>query len=264
MSDLSEIIIEDGITEINENTIENHKNITSVKIPDSVLVIADKAFANCINLKEIKLPAGIMHIGKAAFSNCISLESIEIPEGIKSIEESCFEGCESLESISLPETVTIIKDKAFAGCTGIKNLILPDNLTSCTSNAFPNCQKYLPVNKVYRYENEMMVNTYNKMLLFFNGKRKKVVTPKDVRGIAFRAFYGTEAELIRITDNITSISDEVFINAKNPVEIIIPDSVDYIEISAFDENTTILCPKGSYAEHWCRNGKFTQLEDKRI
>lgn len=246
----SEVIIEAGTKEIDENTIKNHRNVTSVKLPESLLVIGEGSFANCINLKSIIIPPGVTFIGRYAFANCISLESIEIPDGIKSIEECTFVGCESLESLILPETVTQIKNKAFEACTGIKNLVLPSNLTFCAADAFPNSKTYLPVNKSYKYDNGIMLNQNNNILLFYDGNAKNVSTPENVKGIANRAFYGTSVERVRITENVTSIGEEAFIKCKNPISIYIPESVDYIESSAFDKNCKIFCKKGSYSELW--------------
>lgn len=255
--------IPEGTTEISETTFQNHRLVRSVKIPDSILVIGERAFADCINLKEIKFPKELMAIGKEAFKNCIALEELEIPEGITTIEESTFEDCAGLESVILPESLTSIKDKAFANCTGIKNLVLPDNLTSCSSTAFPNSQKYLPINKVYKYDNGMMVNTSNEMLLFYNGKKKFVVTPDYVKGIAFRAFYGcTHLEQVRISEGTKSVSDEAFTNCGS-ARVIIPESVEYMENSAFDPSVKVFCRKGSYAEGWCRNNPdYQQLCDE--
>ncbi len=255
----TDFIIPEGTTQIDENTISDHRNLGSVKLPESLLVIGDGAFANCINLKNIIIPAGVVTIGRYAFANCISLESVEIPDGVKSIEECAFVGCETMESLILPETLTQIKNKAFEGCTGIKNLVIPSNLTECAANAFPNSKKYLPVNKSYKYENGVMVNESNNILLFYDGTAKCVATPENVRGIASRAFYGTSVERVRICENVRSIGGEAFVKCKNPISIYIPQSVDYIESSAFDENCKIFCKKGSYSELWCRETNMKQI-----
>lgn len=255
----TDVIIEEGTKEIDENTIKNHRNLTSVKLPESLLVIGDGSFANCINLKNIIIPAGVVSIGRYAFANCISLESIEIPDGVKTIEECAFVGCECLESLILPETVTQIKNKAFEACTGIKNLVLPSNLTSCAADAFPSSKTYLPVNKAYKYDNGIMINKSNNILLFYDGDAKNVATPEDVKGIARRAFYGTSVERVRITENVTSIGEEAFVKCKNPISIYIPESVDYIESSAFDKNCKIFCKKASYSELWAMQANFKRV-----
>lgn len=262
---LNDVEIPEGTIEITEDTFHNHRLVSSVKIPESVLVIRERAFADCVNLKSIELPADLMAIAKSAFLNCANLESINIPEGISTIEEGVFEDCAALESIVLPENVTAIKDRAFSRCTGIKNLVLPDNLISCSKTAFPNSRRYLPINKNYKYEDGMMINTYNNMLLFYDGEKKEVRTPEDVKGIAFRAFTGSNVTKVRVTEGVTSISDEAFVDCgENPI-VLLPESVDYIDNSAFDTRTKVYCHKGSYAEGWCRNNPdFNQLADETI
>ncbi len=250
------IIIPEGTKEINENTFENHRNITSVKIPDSVERIGEKAFANCVSLKSIDLPNSVISIGAEAFINCLLLESINIPEGITQIEEGTFEGCESLEFINLPESVTVIKEKAFSGCTGIKNLVIPSNLISCNANSFPYSEKFLTVNKAYKYEKGFMINQNNGTLLFFNGKRDIVAVPSDVKEIASHAFSEVPAKKIYLNESVTKISQEAFTGFKDTVEIFVTASVNDIEKGAFDKNCKVICPKGSYAEDWCKNNSF--------
>ena len=104
-----------------------------------------------------------------------------------------------------------------------------------------------------------MVNESNNILLFYDGTAKCVATPENVRGIASRAFYGTSVERVRICENVRSIGGEAFVKCKNPISIYIPQSVDYIESSAFDENCKIFCKKGSYSELWCRETNMKQI-----
>lgn len=262
---LNDIEIPEGTIEITETSFQNHRLVSSIKIPESVLVIRERAFVDCVNLKSIELPAGLMALANSAFYNCASLESVNIPDGISTIEESVFEGCTNLESIVLPENVIAIKNNAFAKCTGIKNLVLPDNLISCSKTAFPNSRKYLPINKNYTYSNGMMINTLNNMLLFYDGEQKEIRTPENVKGIAFRAFTDSNVTKVHVREGVTSISDEAFVNCGNNAIVFLPESVDFIENSAFDNKTKIYCHKGSYAEGWCRNNPdFNQLEDETI
>lgn len=262
---LSDVEISEGTTEITETTFRNHRLISSIKIPDSVLVIGERAFADCVNLKTIELPDSIMAIGKYAFANCINLESLSIPPNIKTIEEGVFEDCASLQSVSLSDSISAIKDRAFANCTGIKQLELPDNLISCAATSFPNSPKYLSINKNYKYENGMMINTANSMLLFYSGEKKDITVPAEVKGIAFRAFYDTHMQSVRIPEGVISISEEAFANCGEHVKVVLPESMEFIENSAFDSKVDILCKKGSYAENWCRhNPDYHQLLDEEF
>lgn len=262
---LIDVEIPEGTIELTETTFHNHRLVSSVKIPESVVIIGERAFADCVNLKEIKLPSGLREIRKGAFYNCATLEEINIPNEITTIEESAFEDCSSLQSIILDENIISIKEKAFAGCTGIKQLVLPDNLISCSATAFPNSKKYLPINKNYKYEDGMMINTSNEMLLFYSGDKQNVVVPAKVKGIAFRAFYNSNVKVVRLKEGVKSISDEAFVKSGEEVKVILPESIEYIETSAFDSNVKIYCKKGSYSEGWCRNNPdYSQLDDEEI
>ena len=111
---LVDVEIPEGIIEITENTIENHRNVRSVKIPESVLVIGDRAFADCVNLKEIKIPDTVKVIGKDAFCMCASLYEISIPDSVMEIKnhtedeqnyQGTFAGCISLTYVKLPNNI---------------------------------------------------------------------------------------------------------------------------------------------------------------
>ena len=262
---LIDVVIPEGTTEITGTTFHNHRMVSSIKIPESVLVIGENAFADCVNLKSVELPQNLMAIGKRAFYNCASLESVDIPSNITTIEEGTFEDCTGLQSIVLHENITSINEKAFANCTGIKNLVLPDNLISCAKSAFPNSEKYLPINKNYKYEDGMMFNTFNSMLLFYSGSKKNVATPEGIKGIGRRAFFGTDMESVRIREGVISIGEESFVNCGSDTKVIIPESVDFIENSAFGTSVKIFCKKASYSENWCRNNpNCVQLEDEEF
>ena len=49
---------------------ENKSDITDIVIPDGVEEIADSALAHCYHLKSVSLPLGLRIIGKCAFMKC--------------------------------------------------------------------------------------------------------------------------------------------------------------------------------------------------
>lgn len=193
------------------------------------------------------------------------LSDVKIPEGTTEITETTFRNHRLISSIKIPDSVLVIGERAFADCVNLKTLELPDNLISCAATAFPNSPKYLSINKNYKYENGMMINTANSMLLFYSGEKKDITVPAEVKGIAFRAFYGTHIQSVRIPEGVISISEEAFVNCGENVKVVLPESMEFIENSAFDSKVDILCKKGSYAENWCRhNPDYHQLLDEEF
>ena len=104
-----------GICEVNYFDYSENK-IEEIIIPDGVTEIERYAFVGCTNVKEIKLPETLETIGDSAFGNCTGLESIKIPSKVKTIGYHAFEYCSSLKMIILPESVESIEIDAFFKC----------------------------------------------------------------------------------------------------------------------------------------------------
>lgn len=76
----------------------NGKIVTDVIVPNAITRINDYVFYNCNSLKMIIIPDSIVYIGAKSFGNCTSLESIFIPSSVEKIvafenEEAPFFGC---------------------------------------------------------------------------------------------------------------------------------------------------------------------------
>ncbi len=118
-SSITKVVIEEGVTSIEDGAFEYCHSLLSIEIPASVTSIGSYAFFDCDSLVSIELPEGLTGIGDFAFYECFNLESIEIPEGVTSIGEGAFEYCTSLTSIELPDGLTSIGYYAFWGCTSL-------------------------------------------------------------------------------------------------------------------------------------------------
>ena len=94
----------------------SENKIEEIIIPDGVTEIESVAFAGCKNIKDIKLPETLESIGYMVFGNCTGLESIKIPSKVKTIGREAFEYCSNLKKIILPESVESIGTDAFSGC----------------------------------------------------------------------------------------------------------------------------------------------------
>lgn len=140
MSNLKEVIFEDGIKRIPDNICAYHSRITKVVIPSSVIEIGDCAFVGC-SIETIELPKKLTKIGMAAFGDCKKLNNIELPEELVEIEIGAFEECVELNNIELPKKLTKIGSEAFKGCVKLNNINLSENIVSIGSLAFYNCKE---------------------------------------------------------------------------------------------------------------------------
>ena len=90
--EINKIEIENGVTNIFENTFYDLGNVTDVSIADTVLNIGNSAFYNCSQLKEITLPSNLEGIGDSAFGNK-KKKKITVPNSVKSMGNSAFFEC---------------------------------------------------------------------------------------------------------------------------------------------------------------------------
>ena len=73
---VTELVIPDGITTINDYAFYRCSSLTSVVIPDSVTTIGDYAFYYCSSLTGVVIPDSVTTIGNSAFYYCSSLTDV--------------------------------------------------------------------------------------------------------------------------------------------------------------------------------------------
>lgn len=92
-----------------------HSKVTEVIIPNTVTRIEENAFAFATDLSDVTLPLDIKEIPDHCFMGT-SLVNIVLPEGIKDIGEGAFQDCAVLHTVMLPASLKFIDDFAFDGC----------------------------------------------------------------------------------------------------------------------------------------------------
>ena len=81
-------------------------NITKVIICDGITAIGERAFETMSNLAEIQLPRTLKNIKGYAFNGVSKLTSITIPEGCTSLQNNWISNCGGIQTIKLPTTIT--------------------------------------------------------------------------------------------------------------------------------------------------------------
>lgn len=97
-------------------------NLTEAILQDGITTVPEAMFSFCGDLKNITIPASVKSVQDDAFRRCLSLTSINIPE-VESIGNSAFLQCWNLRGdLILSNKVKEIKDFAFdhTGFSGIK------------------------------------------------------------------------------------------------------------------------------------------------
>lgn len=134
-----DVVIPDGVTEIDGSAFSECKGITSVTFPEGLTKIGASAFHYCEGIKNVAVPDSVTRLGYAAFMGCMGLESVTIGNGITELESQTFYRCTALKSVTIPDNVTIIYDEVFARCEGLTEAVIGSGVTSIGDKAFQDC-----------------------------------------------------------------------------------------------------------------------------
>lgn len=94
-SDITSIVIPEGVTMIRGWTFQHYTGLTSITFPDSLTFIGHGAFWECTGLTNIVIPDNNIHIQELAFADCIGLTYVVIPDSTY-IDYRAFGGIEGL------------------------------------------------------------------------------------------------------------------------------------------------------------------------
>lgn len=82
---ITEVIIEEGLTEIPEWAFDGCDSLERIVIPGSVKKIDFNAFTKCRHLKQVELSEGLIEIHNTAFRYCSDLEQLRIPASVVAV-----------------------------------------------------------------------------------------------------------------------------------------------------------------------------------
>lgn len=118
---ISNLVIEEGITTIGKYAFYKCSGLKRVTIPDSVTSIGYESFYDCQQLESVQLGNGLVSIGYGAFRYS-NLSSIEIPDSVTSVGETAFSSSNNLTSVSLGKGIKSIGYYAFYDCGNLEKV----------------------------------------------------------------------------------------------------------------------------------------------
>ena len=117
---VTDLVIPDSVTKINDYAFYGCSGIESVTVPDSVTSIGNDAFSGTAWYNN--QPDGLVYTGKVAYKmkgDCPS--DITIENGSIGIADEAFKDCTSLTTVNVPDSVTNIGENAFSGTAWLNN-----------------------------------------------------------------------------------------------------------------------------------------------
>ncbi len=157
-------------------------------------------------------------IGRSAFRSNAAIEQVVLPDGVLSIGEHAFYACENLKSIEMPDSVSSIGEGAFGKCYSLTTLTLPASLSVFDAISLHFCTAMTAVT----------VPEENTTFASVDG----VVLSKDLSELIY--YPPAKADTVyTVPDGVRAIMPGAFEDAATVEEIVLPDSLMYIEDGAF-------------------------------
>ena len=194
------------ITAVDNLAFSGCSLITSITLPDSIIAIGNNAFYGCSLLKSISIPDSVTSIGNYAFNSCSSLQSAKLPNNKVSLGFWIFRDCISLVSVDFGNKIDSIGCGMFQNCSSLEEIDIPNSVIQIQKAAFSGCSK---LKKIYIPDSVVEI-----------GERGNIYSG---------AFAGCSSmENIRLSNNLVSISADMFSRCINLKAISIPNSVTSI------------------------------------
>ncbi|MCQ2588483.1 MAG: leucine-rich repeat domain-containing protein [Treponema sp.] len=228
-TEITEMIIPEGIRKIAPRTFLGCSNLSKVILPKSLKIIGEMAFEGCESLKSIEIPYGVKVIEASAFKNCKNLYEINISQGIKTISNSCFENCEKLSQVNIPDSVISIEEYAFYGCKYLEQIKIPETVEEIGNHAFSCCSSLRNINL------PATLKIIESNVFYGCESIEMIQIPSTVKTIGESAFYGCSyLKDINFGNGLLEIGEHAFGLCSSLKSIVLPESLKLIKDFAFD------------------------------
>ncbi len=263
LTDLKEVEINEGITEIPSSFLKDCQTVESVSFPNSLDTIGESAFMNCKSLESINWGNGLQSIGAYAFFGAKALSGdLIIPDTVTNMEEEVFAECGNLDKVRLPDNLTYTPSKSYINSpnwfsrTSVKEINIPDAMlknppylladeitfnSDMTVKIFKAVQDSNWCNDKYlKGKTDKSMGGYKdyavveNTVLKYLGNDKNPVVPEGIKSIAGYAFAYLNIETVTLPKSLETVENSAFAWATLK-EVVIPENVKEVSEGAFRE-----------------------------
>lgn len=257
---LTSVTIPNSIITIGSYAFYNCSSLTAVTIPNSVVTIGSSAFSNCSSLNKTNYIGDLSSWCKIKFSSIIAnpiyyshnlyindqeITELVIPNDVDTISNYAFERCYALTSITIPNTVAHIEKYAFDCCSFVKKDFVNNSSLDAEEN------NYWGALVGDALVNGLIIS--GSTIVSCQKDLTEAIIPDYITSIGKNAFDGCLAlTKTNYTGDIagwcnieignyspTYYSHNLFINNQEVTELIIPNTVEVIQPSVFEQCSSI-------------------------
>lgn len=232
-ADVKSVIVEDGVSMIDNAAFKACENLESVTISDTVRTIGKNSFGRCSKLNHVVLPDGLRSIAKYAFEDCTSLTDITIPDSVTSIGMDAFNRTPWLTDNK--QELLIVGQGILLRYNGsAQNVTVPDNVIRIGHNAFKNCQSVTDITLPAGLKSIGLSAFYNCSHL------TKITVPENIKSLAKNTFNRClSLTSVTLPDGMKNIGESAFANCAKLTDMVLPDSTLSIGKAAFEDCTSL-------------------------
>ena len=243
---------------IGESAFEITPELKSIKFGNGLMTIGSNAFANCYNLESLEFPDSLVFIEKEAFAHCDKLKTVKFGKGLRWIDMRAFKGCDHIEELDFGDAPVSVSVDAFSGCSKLRKVTIGKNcryigrsfdgcygiIEVCNKSKFeividempedidvlPEKQSILKGRKIYfptvknvcKDEKDSKLKKDGDFVIYDDGESRILVS------------YEGDDECVEIPYGVTDIWQYAFFDNHWIEEVIFPESVKTIGLSAFN------------------------------
>lgn len=226
--DITDLIIQDGVTVIPDQAFTCWEYLEYVKFPKTIIHIGEQAFLGCA-FESLDLPDSLESIGDYAFHYCGSLESVNLPRSLQSIGENAFGNCLRLTEISFPHSIIDMKEYAFFACRRLQTIdITPTFTTTIKEHTFRYCSALNKVD-ISPTITSIGANSFDDC-----NSIRSIKLQYGLQTIRWQAFANcTSLQSVQIPPSTISIDGEAFLGCTSLRVVYVPSRAIHIARSAF-------------------------------